>query len=98
MFSGALTLDESFIELKYFDDVATPALLCYKDRARSKHGRRERESWRHDLGPDLGSRVLHSARFIYVRYADGLVQQGVRMFNFLVIVIIASLYGYCGHL
>ena len=34
------------------------------------------------------------ARFIYVRYADGLVQQGVRMFNFLIIVIMASLYGY----
>ena len=37
---------------------------------------------------------LMFARFIYVRYADGLVQQGVKMFNILVIVIIASLFGY----
>ena len=37
---------------------------------------------------------LMFVRFIYVRYADGLVQQGVWMFNILVIVIIASLYGY----
>ena len=37
---------------------------------------------------------LMFARFIYVRYAEGLVQQGVRMFNFLVVVIIASLCGY----
>ena len=26
--SGALSLVESFIELKYFHDVATPALIC----------------------------------------------------------------------
>lgn len=37
---------------------------------------------------------LMFARFIYVRYADGLVQQGVRMFNIIVFVIIASLYGW----
>ena len=37
---------------------------------------------------------LMFARFIYVRYADGLIQQGVRMFNIIVIVIIASLYGW----
>ena len=36
---------------------------------------------------------LMFARFIYVRYAEGLVQQGVKLFNFLVLVIIASLYG-----
>ena len=39
---------------------------------------------------------LMFARFIYVRYADGLVQQGVRMFNIIVIVIIVTLYGWVG--
>ena len=29
-----LSLVESFIELKYFHDVATPALLCHKEPAR----------------------------------------------------------------
>ena len=32
--SGALSLVESFIELKYIHDVATPALLCLKESAR----------------------------------------------------------------
>ena len=32
--SGALSLVESFIELKYFHHVATPALLCHKEPAR----------------------------------------------------------------
>ena len=32
--SGALSLVESFSELKYFHDVATPALLCHKEPAR----------------------------------------------------------------
>ena len=31
-----LSLVETFIELKYFHDVATPALLCHKEAARSK--------------------------------------------------------------
>ena len=31
-----LSLVESFIELKYFHDVAMPALLCHKEPARSK--------------------------------------------------------------
>ena len=29
-----LLLVESFVELKYFQDVATPALLCHKEPAR----------------------------------------------------------------
>ena len=31
-----LSLVETFIELKYFHDVATPALLCHKEPARRK--------------------------------------------------------------
>ena len=34
--SGALSLVESFIELKFVHGVATPALLCQKEPARSK--------------------------------------------------------------
>ena len=45
--SGALSLVESLIELKYFHGVATPALLCHKEPARISDD--------HDLGPDLGS-------------------------------------------
>ena len=37
---------------------------------------------------------LMFARFIYVRYASGFIENGVKIFNILVLVIIFSLYGY----
>ena len=57
-----LSLVESFIELKYFHDVATPALLCHKEPARRIQSLLLTPRWffMDDLGPDLGSRVLHS--------------------------------------
>ena len=62
-----LSLVETFIELKYFHDVATPALLCHKEPARISDD--------HDLGPDLGERVLHSG-YISIEHIGNLSQQG----------------------
>ena len=48
-----LSLVQSFIELKYFHDVATPALFCHKEPARRKNAKKP-----HAIKNQGGSRMI----------------------------------------